>query len=70
MQRSILGDQGRTDLARGKGADLFVNRAHLGPFGIIQNRQVDRAGDVILGVFGGGAHIDDVVKTQREYLGQ
>jgi hypothetical protein len=48
---------------------LFVYRANLGALLIIQNRQADGARDMILGVFGGRAHVDDVIESMRGDIG-
>ena len=47
----ISGDEGRTDLARKKGALLHVNGSDAGSFGIIQNRKIDCTRDMVLLVF-------------------
>jgi len=57
--------QRRAKLAGDKGLLLDIDGADLGALGIGQNRQRDRSGDVILGVFTGRAHVDDVVERQR-----
>jgi hypothetical protein len=64
MSRCISGDQRRADFSGQKRVFLNIDRANLGALGIGQNRQRHCAGDVILGIFGRGAHVDDVIKGQ------
>ena len=40
-----------TTFARGEGGDLFVFGPDKGAFCVAEHRQVDRAGDVVLGIF-------------------
>ena len=63
MPRHIARHQRPADLAGGKGADLLVNRANPRPFGIIQHRQADRPRQMILGIFGRGAGVDDRIEA-------
>ena len=62
MPRRIARDKGRPQLACQKRAVLFVNRAHFGALRIIQHRQIDRAGDVVFGIFSRRADINDIIK--------
>jgi hypothetical protein len=64
MGGGIARDQRGTDLAREKTVLPDIDRADAGPLGIRQDRQADCAGDVILGIFRGRAHVDDLIKGQ------
>lgn len=68
MQCRILGDQSAANFARSKRVHLGVKRADLGALCIIQNWQIDRTGDVILGPFRRRTHVDNLVKTERVNL--
>ena len=70
MHRRVLGHQRRPHLARRERADLLVDRANLGPFRIIQNRQRNGPGDMIVRIFCRCADIDDVVKPKGKDIGQ
>ena len=58
-----LSDQRRTQLAGLEGRHLLVQRAHPRPLLIVEHRTVDGAGDMILGVLGGRAYIDDRIEA-------
>ena len=62
VARDIGRRDGAADLAGLEGRDLLVDRADLGPLGVVQDGQVDRAGQVILGVFGWRTRVDDRVE--------
>ncbi len=70
MPRRIAGNQRRPQLARGEGADLLVDRAHPGALFVIQHRQADRAGQMILGPFRRRANIDDLVKAEPRQIAE
>jgi hypothetical protein len=57
----IAKHQRRAQFARLKGAVLHIDGADFGPFFVVQNRQIDGAGDVVFGIFGRAAHIYDGV---------
>jgi hypothetical protein len=59
MGGNIAGDQGGTDLLRFERADLLVQGADAHALGVVQRRPVERAGQVVLGVFALAARIDD-----------
>ena len=59
----IARDQGRAHAPRLEGGDLGVVGADAGAFGVVQNGQVDGAGQVVLGKLGRGAHIDDDIEA-------
>ena len=58
----IAKDKRSPAFARGEGGNLLVLSPDKGAFPIVQNRQVDRAGDVILGEFRGAPYVDDRIE--------
>ncbi|CUH40003.1 hypothetical protein JSE7799_02732 [Jannaschia seosinensis] len=64
MGGGIARDQRGADLAGEETVLPHVDRADAGAFRIRQDGQVDRTGQMILGEFGGGAHVDDLVEGQ------
>ena len=62
MVRDVLRYQCRADLARLERRHLLVQRADGDALLVRQYRAVDGAGDVVIGEFGRGAHVDDFVK--------
>ena len=61
-----LRDQRAADLARAKRALLLVDRPHEGPLGVIEDRQVEGARNMIVGKLAGRAHIQNVVESRRK----
>ena len=61
-------DDGQTTPHRRAAAALLVKGADLGPFGIAEQGQGDRAGDVGLGEFARTAHIEDRAAPLQEGL--
>ena len=59
-------NQRSADLAGGERAHLLVERAHTRALLIVQHRQVDRAGNMVLGKLGGRAHVDDFIEGKRQ----
>jgi len=62
MACDIRADQRGADFLRIEGGDLLVDRTDAFAFGVVQHRQVDRTGDVILGEFALGTDVDNLVK--------
>ena len=61
----VAGHMGRADAVGAQPRLLDIDRPHLGALGVIEHRQVDRSGQVILGEFAGAAHIDDLVEGRQ-----
>jgi hypothetical protein len=70
MARGIGRDHGAAQLAGVKGGNLLVDGADLRAFRVGQDRQVDRAGQVILGEFRGGAGVDQHVEPGQRRIRQ
>ena len=70
MRRRIARHQRRPDPARQEPAFLHVDGSHPRPLGIVEHRQVHRAGQPVLGEFGGRAHVDHLVETVPRQIGQ
>jgi hypothetical protein len=64
MRGNVARDQCRADFFGFK-RRLFMQRAHPHTLLIAQYGEIYRAGDVILGKFGRGAHIDDDIKFMQ-----
>ena len=62
MPGNISGHQRGAELLRLEGRDLLVDRADAHALLVVEHRAGDRAGHVVLGEFGGRAHVDDLVK--------
>ena len=58
----VAGDQGGAGFLRLEGGNLLVQGADARPFLVVQHRQVDGAGNVVLGEFGGRSGVDDLVE--------
>ena len=63
MVGHVARDVGGADPARIELRGLDIDGPDFGPFGVAQHRQVDRAGDVILGELRGAAHVDDEIEA-------
>ena len=59
-----------TDFAGHKGAGLRIDRADLGPLGIVEDWHVDRTGQMVLAVLGRGADVDDGIDSQALQVSQ
>ena len=70
MARGIVEHQRGTDLAGAERAVLLVEGADARALLVVEHGQVDRAGQVILGVFGGAAHVDHGIVIVVEQVGQ
>src|SRR5882672_4805917 len=64
VPRDVLREERGAELARVELRDLLVEGADRGALGVVQNWRGDRAGDVVFGVFGGRAGVDDRVKLR------
>ncbi|MNT71102.1 hypothetical protein D3C72_2095530 [compost metagenome] len=62
MPRDVARDDGRAGTRGFEGRDLAIQGADLHAFFIAEHGRVDRAGDVVVGVFERRAHIDDLVE--------
>ncbi len=66
----IARDIGAADAPRLEARLLHIDRAHLGPLGVGQHRQVHRAGDVVDRELAGAARVDDHIESgERRRLG-
>ena len=66
MRGDVARHQGRAQATGEEFRGLDVEGSHLGPLGVVQHRQVDRAGQVVLGELARTAHVDDgVVAGER-----
>ena len=70
MGGGIAEHQRRTELAGEERAFLLVDRAHPGAFLVVEHRQADGAGNVVLGEFRRAAHVDDGIKAVVEHIGK
>ena len=62
VARNVAADQRSADFLRIERRDLFVERADTDAFFIVKYRAVGGAGDVILGEFRLGTHVNHLVK--------
>lgn len=69
MIRCIAKNHRRTDFAGQKRAFLNVDRPNLGPFLIIENRQIDGTRQMILCELGGTPHVNNTIVSLRVYFG-
>ena len=69
MRRDIACGDGGAHATRLEDGDLGVVRADLGPLGIVQHRQVDGSGQVVLGKLGRRAHINDGIEAFQSVRG-
>ena len=61
MDGDIARNKGGASAFCGKGADLLIHGANLGALIIIEDWQIDRARQMIIGKFSWRAHVDDHV---------
>ena len=66
----IAGDQRRADASGAEARVLHVDGPDLGPLGVVEHRQADRAGHMVLGELGGAAHVDDRVEGAKRLRGR
>src|SRR6266850_1237177 len=62
----VLREERGAELARVERRDLLVESADGGALGVVEGRRRDRAGDVVFGVFGGRAGVEDRVKLRGQ----
>ena len=62
VARDVFRHQRRAAFLRIERRDLLVQGADRGALGVVEHRAIDRAGHMVLGEFGGRAHVDDLVK--------
>jgi hypothetical protein len=65
MAGNVLGDMGGADLPGCEGRNLLVKRADLDPLLVVEDRTVDRAGDMVFGKLGRRANVDDLIKGRK-----
>ena len=70
MVGGVAEHQRRAQLAGQERALLFIDGTDPRTLFVVQHRQADRAGDVILGIFRRAAHIDNGVKSVCEKVGK
>ena len=70
VRGGVARNEGGADLAGEEAVLPDVDRAHLCPLCVVEDGQRDRAGDVVLRVFGGGADVDDLVEGQGGQVAQ
>src|SRR6267378_1463540 len=64
VPRDVLGQKRGAELARVEWRDLLVEGADRGALGVVERWRRDRAGNVVFGVFGGRAGVEDRVKLR------
>jgi hypothetical protein len=62
---NVAGDQGRSESSRFVGIGS-VDETNSVAFLVVENRQIDRAGEMVLGEFGRRTHVDDVREIREE----
>jgi hypothetical protein len=62
VRGDVAGDIGRADAVGAKRRVLDIDRPDLGALFVAQHRQVDRARNMVLGIFAGAAHVDHRVE--------
>jgi hypothetical protein len=64
----VLRHQRGAELLRVERRDLLVQRSDLRALGVVEHRRGNGAGDVVLGVFGGRARVDNRVVLLEIHL--